>query len=245
MKMRKNAKGRGQELNAIRIRATELGLKFDDRSGEFTTETGKEAKKKSTVTAATQAEGFDLGTYSQLTLDRVELGLQSPEGINSMYSLKIPGPDGRALSRKQIEAAAKSVKKGKPNTAAKIIYDYIEAMEEFVDIEDTGSGRRAQVSTEEFFAMMKPAEKANEPDSTESAVDDFWDITGGSWGARKSSYTPGATMQPLSLAMLRELATFTPPGNRNDRTPEDVYKELTSAGISYLAEGHNPFRKCQ
>ncbi len=89
-------------------------------------------------------------------------------------------------------------------------------------------------------------ERVEEEDEIESAVEDPSDLTGRILrGAKKSSYTPGATMQPLSLAMLRELATFTPPGNRNDRTPEDVYKELTSAGISYLAEGHNPFRKCQ
>jgi hypothetical protein len=55
---------------------------------------------------------------------------------------------------------------------------------------------------------------------------------------------PSKNMEPITLNMLQDLYNFTPPGNRNGKTPEQVFEELVGLGIPYLAEGHNPFFKC-
>lgn len=50
--------------------------------------------------------------------------------------------------------------------------------------------------------------------------------------------------EPVSLELLEELLNFTPEVNRNGKSPEQVLRELLEKGITVLAEGHNPFRKC-
>jgi hypothetical protein len=54
----------------------------------------------------------------------------------------------------------------------------------------------------------------------------------------------GKNMQLITLDMLEELYNFTPPSQRNDKTPAQIYEELSEQGFPYLAKGHNPFTKC-
>jgi hypothetical protein len=55
---------------------------------------------------------------------------------------------------------------------------------------------------------------------------------------------PSENMLPVSLSLLQNLHNFTPPGNRNGKTPGQVFEELVRLGIPFIAEGHNPFFKC-
>ncbi len=55
---------------------------------------------------------------------------------------------------------------------------------------------------------------------------------------------PSLSLTPISLEVLQELYTFTPSGIRNGKTPEEVLEEMIQMGIPYIAEGHNPFIKC-
>ena len=48
----------------------------------------------------------------------------------------------------------------------------------------------------------------------------------------------------VDLDLLRNLARFTPVENRNGKTPEQVFRELTTMGITRVPPGFNPFREC-
>lgn len=48
----------------------------------------------------------------------------------------------------------------------------------------------------------------------------------------------------LSIQTLEELYTFTPIEQRNGKTVQDVYDEMSRRGQTFLAEGHNPFSRC-
>jgi hypothetical protein len=49
---------------------------------------------------------------------------------------------------------------------------------------------------------------------------------------------------PMNLANLRELHNLVPESARNAKSPEDVLKEMQQLGINRIADGYNPFLKC-
>lgn len=48
----------------------------------------------------------------------------------------------------------------------------------------------------------------------------------------------------LSIQSLEELYTFTPEGERNGKTVQEVYEQMSRNGQTFLADGHNPFSRC-
>lgn len=50
--------------------------------------------------------------------------------------------------------------------------------------------------------------------------------------------------RPLSMQTLEELYTFTTEGERNGKTVQEVYDEMSRRGQTFIAEGHNPFSRC-
>jgi hypothetical protein len=50
--------------------------------------------------------------------------------------------------------------------------------------------------------------------------------------------------EKVSLELLQDLRNLTPEAHRNQKTPEQVLRELLERGVTVLADGHNPFYTC-
>jgi hypothetical protein len=101
--------------------------------------------------------------------------------------------------------------------------------------------------TENTGVQVLEVPKETPPPVNSSEIEDVQDMLG-IFGYTPptivSSLEPGESMQPLNLALLQDLYTFTPVGKRNDKTPEQVYRDMIREGLPFLADGHNPFLKC-
>jgi hypothetical protein len=49
---------------------------------------------------------------------------------------------------------------------------------------------------------------------------------------------------PVSLESLQKLLNFTPQSERNGKTAMEVYDYLRLHGITHMADGYNPFKRC-
>lgn len=49
---------------------------------------------------------------------------------------------------------------------------------------------------------------------------------------------------PMTLKTLEDLYTFTPEGERNGKTVQEVFDQLSRNGQTFIAQGHNPFSRC-
>ena len=153
-KLPKNYQGRRTELNAIKVRADELGLRFDDTRGRLFNEKGKRVMKVSADKPSSISPDFNEADYSPETKKHIETISNNTEAL---LGLPIIGNDGRQLSRSQMEGALKSVKDGKPSRSAKSIHDFIEDAVQSGDIElyDKVTGQNVKVPVNEYFEAFK------------------------------------------------------------------------------------------
>jgi len=173
-KMAKNAKGRNEEINSIRIAANELGLKFDDRGGRLLNENNKPVQKRNTDAPAKLAEGFDENTYSPETREHINT---IKGNVGSLVGLEITSnADGRSLSKSQRESAVKSIIDGKPTNGAKAIYDFIEkaVQDGGVEMIDKTTGRMEMIPISEYFKAFKEEPK---PLTDEEINNLNWELT--------------------------------------------------------------------
>lgn len=61
----------------------------------------------------------------------------------------------------------------------------------------------------------------------------------------KKAASVGTTeKEGISLDLLEKMLNFTPQSERNDKTTQEVYDQLRHSGISHIAPGYNPFKRC-
>lgn len=171
-KMHKNAKGRNQEINDIRIAANELGLKFDDRAGKLVSKNGSKVQKRNFDAPGKEAVGFDRKTYSQETNDHFD---QVTQDLDILNGLEITGADGRLLNRSQLEKAMQSVKDGKPTNSAKSIFDFLNksVTDGNLEITDAVTGQRMAIPVKEYFDTFKERIKQGVSPVTDKDIDEL------------------------------------------------------------------------
>jgi hypothetical protein len=155
--MRSNAPERASVKNKLNIEAAEFGLKYSERDGKLVNEKGNPIQRRELVTNKTVVKGFDRKKYSKETNDTMDFIAENPSAVTGF---EILGTDNRRLSKAQIAEAAKSVREGKVNNAAKIIFDFIEKSnkEGGIELEDVVTGQRALVPIKEYFDALKTEE---------------------------------------------------------------------------------------
>ena len=155
--MRSNAPERASVKNKLDVDAAEFGLKYSERDGKLVNEKGNEIQKREPITNKTVVKDFDRKKYSKETNDSMDFIAENP---NAIVGFELVGTDGKRLSKKQIEQAANSIKEGKVNHAAKIIFDFIEKShkEGGIELEDITTGQRALVPIKEYFDALKTEE---------------------------------------------------------------------------------------
>jgi len=155
--MRSNAPERASVKNKLNIEAAEFGLKYSERDGKLVNEKGNTIQKRELVTNKTVIKDFDRKKYSKETNDTMDFIAENPSAVTGF---EILGTDNKRLSKAQIAEAAKSVREGKVNNAAKIIFDFIEKSnkEGGIELEYVVTGQRALVPIKEYFDALKTEE---------------------------------------------------------------------------------------
>ena len=156
-KLRANDPKRAKEVNDVKLAAKELGLEYKDDFGKLFNPKGTEIQKREPITNKTVVKDFDRKSYSKETNDAVDFIVDNEHGVTGF---NIRGTDGKRLSAKQRADALKSIKEGKPNYAAKAVFDFIEQAHEKggIELEDVTSGKRDIVSIKEYFDNIKTEE---------------------------------------------------------------------------------------
>jgi len=166
-KLRANDPKRSKEVNDVKLAAKELGLEYKDDFGKLFNDKGTEIQKREPITNKTVVKDFDRKKYSKETNDSIDFIVDNEHGITWF---DIRGTDGKRLSAKQRADALQSIKDGKPNYAAKAVFDFIEQAHEKggIELEDVTSGKRDIVPIEKYFDAIKTEEdklaKANAED---------------------------------------------------------------------------------
>ena len=180
-KLPKNAADRKDRLNAIKLKANDLGLTFDDTSGKLFNERGNPVQTRSATANKTVVQNFKKEDYRPDTHTHVATIVDKPEILTG---LPIMGEDGRRLSDEQKAAAIKSIQDGKVNLGGKAIYDFIEnaVKEGKVTIEDLMLGKEMKIPIDDYFAAfkepIKPLEDADiEILNSQLGEDEFKNIT--------------------------------------------------------------------
>ena len=158
-KMRANSPERAAEVNRLKFAAKEVGLEYRDDTGKLHyIKSGEKVQKREAVVNKAIVKGFDKENYSKQTNDVVDALVESN---TANHGLDIIGTDGKRLSAKQNESALKSIREGKPNQAAKIMYDFIENANEQggVELTDPITKQRVLVPVKDYLESVTSEEK--------------------------------------------------------------------------------------
>lgn len=217
----KNAAGRNQEINDIKVAANELGLKFDDRAGKLVNEKGKKVQKRSVDAPSKEAKGFNQDDYSPETKNHFNTLKSNP---NTLFGLPIKGRDGRQLTQKQLQEAVKSVESGKPNVAAQAIFDYLEnaVNDGGIEIEDKVTGQRVTIPIDEYFAEFKEPVK---PLTDEEIMQLNWELTEDSFNFETDENGQEILHTETQLPSERKTATSSDATSGGEETARDTPKE--------------------
>jgi hypothetical protein len=152
--------------NDINVRAQELGLKFDDRSGKLKHKSGKNVQMR---TGGNLAIDDNFKSIEQRDPKAQEMfailkqaASETEVDLKTILPNSIIGADGKAMSNNQLNDALDDLQKGIPSKGAQQFLDAFEEMSEHGIVELRDGQRVVGVPLAEYLQFLTPANAAAE-----------------------------------------------------------------------------------
>lgn len=160
-KQPKNAKGRINEINEIKLQANELGLTYDDKrvAGLFN-KNGNKVRKKTGGNNAIIEDYVPLSKRDENTKGFVGTIVEAAnrDGVDSSdYFPTVKDADGRRMTKSQIKKAISDVQNDKPTAGAQALLDAVDDFHKRgdVDVSTPTVPQTGAITPEEYLANFK------------------------------------------------------------------------------------------
>jgi hypothetical protein len=160
-KQPKNAKGRINEINEIKLQANELGLTYDDKrvAGLFN-KNGNKVRKKTGGNNAIIEDYVPLSKRDENTKGFVGTIVEAAnrDGVDpSDYFPTVKDADGRRMTKSQIKKAISDVQNDKPTAGAQSLLDAVDDFHKRgdVDVSTPTVPQTGAITPEEYLANFK------------------------------------------------------------------------------------------